>query len=96
MRPSLDVPVRNKYLRTSNYDVSNTCNLRCEGCLYFSGAGEEISRAETDIAVWQAFFAAEARRGVNFAYIGGAEPSLTQDRIRACHDHIGVVSENGK
>ncbi|WP_323039460.1 hypothetical protein [Gemmobacter sp.] len=55
MKPPVDLPLRNRYLRTSNYDVSNTCNLRCEGCLYFSGAGEEISRAETDIAVWQAF-----------------------------------------
>lgn len=25
-------------LRTSNYDISRTCNLRCEGCLFFSGA----------------------------------------------------------
>ena len=97
MQGSLDEARRNTYLRTSNYDISNTCNLRCEGCLYFSGAGEEISQAESDIAVWQDFFAAEARRGVNFAYIGGAEPSLTQDRIRACHDHIplGVIFTNG-
>lgn len=88
---------RSPYLQTSNYDISNVCNLRCEGCLYFSGAGEEIARAETDISVWRAFFAAEARRGVNFAYVGGAEPSLAQDRLLACQEHIpmGTVFTNG-
>lgn len=84
-------------LRTSNYDISNTCNLRCEGCLYFSGAGSEISRSELDIVAWREFFEREARRGINFAYLAGAEPSLTPARIRACHDHIpmGVIFTNG-
>lgn len=84
-------------LRTSNYDISNICNLRCDGCLYFSGAGQEIRNAESRIQVWRDFFASEAKRGVNFAYVAGAEPSLTPDRIRACHDHIpmGVIFTNG-
>lgn len=84
-------------LRTSNYDISNVCNLRCDGCLYFSGAGQEIQNAQTSIAVWREFFASEARRGINFAYVAGAEPSLTPDRIRACHEHIpmGVIFTNG-
>ncbi len=84
-------------LRTSNYDISNVCNLRCEGCLYFSGAGDEILAAEHSIEMWRSFFAAEAKRGINFAYIAGAEPSLTPDRIRACHEHIpmGVIFTNG-
>lgn len=90
-------PPRIGRLRTSNYDISNSCNLRCEGCLYFSAAGDEIARAETDIAVWRRFFAAEAQRGINFAYLGGAEPSLTPDRIHACQDHIamGAIFTNG-
>ncbi|AGT08776.1 radical SAM protein [Paracoccus aminophilus] len=84
-------------LRTSNYDISNTCNLTCEGCLYFSGAGPEIDRAESDLAKWRDFFSAEALRGINFAYLGGAEPSLYPDRIRACQDSIpfGVIFTNG-
>lgn len=84
-------------LRTSNYDISSTCNLTCEGCLYFSGAGPEIDRAVQDINEWRAFFAAEARRGINFAYLAGAEPSLYPDRIQACQDSIpfGVIFTNG-
>jgi len=84
-------------LRTSNYDISSTCNLTCEGCLYFSGAGPEIDRAVHDIDEWRAFFAAEARRGINFAYVAGAEPSLYPDRIQACQDVIpfGVIFTNG-
>lgn len=84
-------------LRTSNYDISRTCNLRCEGCLFFSGADAADLGEVTDTARWRAFFAAEARRGINFAYLAGAEPSLVPERIAACHDHIamGVIFTNG-
>lgn len=84
-------------LRTSNYDISSICNLRCEGCLFFSGADEASLTATEDLGLWQAFFHAEAARGINFAYVAGAEPSLTPDRIRACHDHIpmGAIFTNG-
>jgi MoaA/NifB/PqqE/SkfB family radical SAM enzyme len=84
-------------LQTSNYDISNVCNLRCEGCLYFSGAGLEVGKSENDIEVWEKFFLSEAQRGVTFAYLGGAEPSLTPDRIRACHEQIpmGTIFTNG-
>ncbi|MDO5604784.1 MAG: hypothetical protein Q4G25_06440 [Paracoccus sp. (in: a-proteobacteria)] len=84
-------------LRSSNYDISTTCNLRCEGCLFFSGAGDEAHQSETDPARWDGFFAAEARRGINYAYLGGAEASLTPERIAACHTHIpmGVIFTNG-
>ena len=82
---------------TSNYDISNICNLRCEGCLFFSGADENDLNAVDDIKQWQDFFSQEAARRINFAYIAGAEPSLTPDRIQACHDHIpmGVIVTNG-
>ncbi|MEQ8403736.1 MAG: radical SAM protein [Oceanicaulis sp.] len=84
-------------LRSSNYDISSICNLRCEGCLFFSGAAEESLREEKAPEAWRAFFKSEADRGVNFAYLAGAEPSLTPDRIRACHESIpyGVVMTNG-
>ncbi|TCL10318.1 hypothetical protein BXY66_2387 [Shimia isoporae] len=65
--------------------------------MYFSGAGTEIAKAEEDVGVWRTFFSDEAKRGVTFAYLGGAEPSLAPDRIRACHDHIpmGCIFTNG-
>lgn len=84
-------------LRGSNYDISNTCNLTCEGCLYFAREGElPVETPDTD-RDWELLFEQEAARGVNFAYLAGAEPSLVPNRIRAAQAHIpnGVVFTNG-
>jgi len=84
-------------IHDSSYDISNICNLRCEGCLYFSDIDRSEKLAVSELAQWNNFFKAEAARGINFAYLAGAEPALTPERISACHDHIpyGVVFSNG-
>lgn len=81
----------------SNYDISNRCNLFCEGCLYFAGGEYETYSDNTKNDTWDTFFAKEAKRGVNFAYIGGAEPSLEPARIAAAAKHIpaGIIMTNG-
>lgn len=79
-----------------NYDVSSNCNLTCEGCLFFARAdGVPLDRDGGDD--WDALFAGEAARGVNFAYIAGAEPSLVPGRLAAAWRHIkaGVIFTNG-
>ncbi len=81
----------------SNYDISDTCNLRCEGCLYFEGP-DRLGHADIAAdAAWSALFAAEKARGVNFAYLAGAEPALAPARLRLAAQHIGrgVVFTNG-
>lgn len=81
----------------SNYDISNRCNLFCEGCLYFAGGEFENYDDSAEDDTWQSFFAKEAKRGINFAYIGGAEPSLEPARIAAAAAHIpaGIIMTNG-
>jgi len=81
----------------SNYDISNKCNLKCEGCLFFEGDDYGNYKDANDDLSWDSFFADEASRGVNFAYIAGAEPSLELNRIRLAAKHIrsGVVFTNG-
>src|SRR5690606_25585328 len=64
------------HLAGSNYDVSRVCNLRCEGCLFFEGDDFQSHADDRSDAEWDAFFAAEAARGVNFPYFAGAEPAL--------------------
>jgi hypothetical protein len=81
----------------SNYDISAECNLRCEGCLFFEGTdGRDHgdSRSEHD---WEAFFAAERQRGVNFPYLAGAEPALQPHRLQQAARYFqrGVVFTNG-
>ncbi|MHA6264649.1 hypothetical protein ACXYMO_15740 [Arenibacterium sp. CAU 1754] len=84
-------------LKSSNYDVSNTCNLTCEGCLYFAKPAKDRIDSEAGDITWDTLFKAEAERGINFAYLAGAEPSMTMERVRAAARHIpyGVVFTNG-
>jgi len=83
-------------LKASNYDLSNTCNLTCEGCLYFARSSSGPAHDGID-AEWEALFAAEAARGINFAYIAGAEPALQPARLQSAWRHIktGVIFTNG-
>lgn len=85
------------HLTPSNYDISDTCNLRCEGCLFFDGADRLGHDDSADDGAWDAFFAKEAARGVNFAYLAGAEPTLAPRRIGLARKHIphGVIFTNG-
>lgn len=96
-RAVLDVRRRMGKIRMSNYDISNTCNLTCEGCLYFASETELPQETDQTDADWEELFQREAERGVNFAYVAGAEPSLVPQRIRAAQRHIpnGVVFTNG-
>lgn len=82
---------------SSNYDISDTCNLKCEGCLYFSGLTYAKREAAHSLEDWDDFFRSEAMRGINFGYFAGAEPSLVQDILRkaAGHIHKGVIFTNG-
>jgi hypothetical protein len=84
-------------LRSSTYEITDRCNLRCEGCFFFDG-DEYAGRSElTENAQWEAFFAAEAGRGINFAYLAGAEPSMVPDRLKIAAEHFprGTIVTNG-
>ncbi len=69
-------------LVTSNYDIADRCNLRCEGCLFFAGDDYKQYRVNEDAACWDAFFRAERERGVNFGYFAGVRACVeSQSRI---------------
>ncbi|MDD5722788.1 MAG: radical SAM protein [Syntrophales bacterium] len=70
-------------IRSSIYDVTNRCNLRCKGCFFFSSNEHEAAIEETDPAKWRAFVRQEKERGVNLAILIGGEPTLQFDRIEA-------------
>ncbi len=81
---------------TSTYDVHNVCNLKCEGCSYFvTDRVLKMERPSDD--GYDAFFAAEVARGVNYPIFSGAEPSLNQRplAIAARHWSNGAVFTNG-
>ena len=79
------------------YEITQRCNIKCEGCYYFEGGLTEAVRENDSIAAWEEFFAAEARRNVTMAYFVGAEASLEQERLLAAGRHFpyGNVGTNG-
>jgi MoaA/NifB/PqqE/SkfB family radical SAM enzyme len=74
-------------IRSSIYDVTNRCNLRCKGCFFFS-SGENNVAEEMDLAKWERFVDKEKERGVNLAILIGGEPTLCFDRVEAFYRRL--------
>ncbi len=70
-------------MRSSIYDVTNRCNLRCKGCFFFSSGEHEVCDEEMDLDRWVQFVEAEIARGVGMAILIGGEPTLYLDRVEA-------------
>ncbi len=75
-------------IRSSIYDVTDRCNLRCKGCFFFSSGEHEVASEETDINKWHAFVEKEMERGVNLAILIGGEPTLCPERIEAFYKRL--------
>ena len=75
-------------IRSSIYDVTNKCNLRCKGCFFFSSNEHKAAAEEMDIKKWEAFIDKEMDRGVNLAILIGGEPTLYLDRVEAFYKRL--------
>jgi organic radical activating enzyme len=75
-------------IRSSIYDVTNRCNLRCKGCFFFSSGEHQAASEETDTKKWEAFIEREKERGVNLAILIGGEPTLCLDRVEAFYRRL--------
>jgi len=75
-------------IRSSIYDVTNRCNLRCKGCFFFSSNEHKAAPEEYDIKKWEAFIDRETERGVNLAILIGGEPTLCLDRVEAFYKRL--------
>ena len=75
-------------IRSSIYDVTNKCNLRCKGCFFFSSDEHKAAAEEMDIKKWEAFIDREMDRGVNLAILIGGEPTLYLDRVEAFYRRL--------
>ncbi len=83
---------------TSVYDVSTSCNLRCDGCLFFNKDGNHSgSDSLPSINNFEEFFVEEKKRGVNYPIFGGAEAGLNQDILLLASKiwSEGMVHSNG-
>lgn len=75
-------------IRSSIYDVTDRCNLRCKGCFFFSSGEHERAAEEKDVGKWHEFVEKEMDRGVNLAILIGGEPTLCMDRIEAFYKRL--------
>jgi MoaA/NifB/PqqE/SkfB family radical SAM enzyme len=75
-------------IRSSIYDVTNRCNLRCKGCFFFSSGEHKAAAEEMDLQRWEAFIDREKSRGVNLAILIGGEPTLCMDRMEAFYQRL--------
>ncbi len=84
------------FLRESTYDMSNRCNIRCEGCYFFEGE-KQFAVENKDPAAWKKLLTAEKERGITFVVLAGAEPSLVPELCRVCYEIIdlGAIATNG-
>ncbi|HKJ65754.1 MAG TPA: radical SAM protein, partial [Desulfopila sp.] len=73
------------FLRESTYDMSNRCNIRCQGCYYYVG-DKQFARENRDEQAWRNLLLKEKERGITFVVLAGAEPSLVADLCRACYE----------
>lgn len=79
------------------YEVTQRCNLKCEGCYYFEGGLHQPVVEEQSLEAWDEHFRAEKERGVSMAYFVGAEPSLEQERMLVASKYFkyGNIGCNG-
>lgn len=84
------------FLRESTYDMTNRCNIRCDGCYYYTGE-KQFAKENTDPADWRRLLDAEKERGITFAVLAGAEPSLVPHLCEICYQVIplGAIATNG-
>lgn len=84
------------FLRESTYDMSNRCNIRCEGCYYFTGE-KQFAEENRNPDAWQQLLETEKERGITYVVLAGAEPSMVPELCAACYEVIplGTIATNG-
>ncbi len=81
-----------KEIRTSEYQITNACNLRCKGCWFFEYEFDTRTADVGDPDRLETFLQAEHDRGVNASLVIGGEPTLFLDRLEAFVDRMDYVT----
>ena len=84
------------FLRESTYDMSNRCNLRCEGCYYYEGE-KQFAVENGEVEAWRGLMRSERERGITSVVLAGAEPSLVPELLEVCYQEmpLGSIASNG-
>ncbi|MFO7570896.1 MAG: hypothetical protein R6W75_14000 [Smithellaceae bacterium] len=84
------------FLRESTYDMSNRCNIRCDGCYYYEG-DKQFAVENLNVEDWRNLMRAEKARGITYVVLAGAEPSLVPELLDVCYSEmpLGSIATNG-
>ena len=84
------------FLRESTYDMTNRCNIRCNGCYYYEG-DKQFALENRDPDAWRALMRSEKARGITYVVLAGAEPSLVSELCTVCYQEmpLGAIATNG-
>jgi len=72
------------FLRESTYDMTNRCNIRCDGCYYYEG-DKQFAPEKSDLEAWRRLMQAEKKRGITYVVLAGAEPALVPELCEVCY-----------
>ena len=81
--------------RSALYDINTVCNLKCNGCFYYSSKQNEVAE-ETDLRRIAAFIESEKAAGIAYAILIGGErmPHVDVDALVgevARIDDLGLI-----
>lgn len=84
------------FLRESTYDMTNRCNMKCDGCYYYEG-DKQFAAENSHPEAWRQLMKSEKERGITYVVLAGAEPSLASELCQVCYDEIdlGAIASNG-
>jgi MoaA/NifB/PqqE/SkfB family radical SAM enzyme len=84
------------FLRESTYDMTNLCNIRCDGCYYYEGE-KQFAHGNENPEAWRKLMQEEKARGITYVVLAGAEPSMVPELLEVCYREIplGCIATNG-
>ena len=83
-------------LRESSYDMTNRCNIKCQGCYFYEGV-KQFAQENGQPEAWRSLMQEEKSRGITYVVLAGAEPSLVPELLDVCYSEIplGSIATNG-
>lgn len=85
-------------VRSSEYHITNACNIRCKGCWFFELGHDKETNEEKDPEMLQRFLELEKKaRRINAALVIGGEPTLFPQRLTIFREQMAylTISTNG-
>ena len=85
-------------IRSTEYHVTNACNIRCKGCWFYEYAHDKETHEEKNLHALEVFLEEEIiKRKINNALVIGGEPALFLDRLSIYRKKMKylTISSNG-